>query len=269
MPLDHKRLNGPEESVPYELFLRHKQETVEIKTLDEVTKDSDISREHPKIYLKTGTVSQAKGSAYIEIGETKIIVTVFDPKEIPNKQDYSLKGEISCEFKYAPFSCTKRRLHQQDNEEKRNSLIMKKALESAVCLHEIPNFQVAIHSLVLQNDGSALSGAIIAAGVALAEAGVPMFDIITSMTLEICRSNEIDSLRKMTGQIQVAGEKSHYGTIIISKLHANEQICQVHQTGFIPGDQLKNYITVLSKSCDSIAAIVKKCLLKEVVNHIK
>lgn len=79
--------------------------------------------------LKLGVVSQAKGSAYIECGKTKVIVSVFDPHEIPKRSDYSLTGELYCEFKFASFSCPKRRLHQQDAEEKQNSVIMRRMYE--------------------------------------------------------------------------------------------------------------------------------------------
>lgn len=36
--------------------------------------------------LKLNVISKAKGSAYIEMGNTKVIVSVFDPREIVNKQ---------------------------------------------------------------------------------------------------------------------------------------------------------------------------------------
>lgn len=84
--------------------------------------------------LKTGIVSQAKGSAYIEMGDTKVICSVFDPREVHNKTGYCVKGELFCEFKFAPFSHRKRKLHQQDAEEKEYSLILQRALEPAVCL---------------------------------------------------------------------------------------------------------------------------------------
>lgn len=83
--------------------------------------------------MKTGVVSQAKGSAYVEMGKTKVVCSVFDPRETSNKSGYSIQGSLYCEFKFAPFSCVKRRVHQQDNEEKEYSLIMQRALEPAVC----------------------------------------------------------------------------------------------------------------------------------------
>lgn len=49
--------------------------------------------------------------------------------------------------------------------------------------HEFPNFQVDIYALLLDNDGSCLSAAVTAAGLALVDAGIPMYDIVTSVSL--------------------------------------------------------------------------------------
>jgi ribonuclease PH len=43
--------------------------------------------------------------------------------------------------------------------------------------HEFPNFQVDVQVLVLQDDGSSLAAAITCAGLALADAAVPMYDL--------------------------------------------------------------------------------------------
>lgn len=50
------------------------------------------------------------------------------------KSDFSLNGQLYCEFKYAPFSSVKRRGHQPDSEELELSGLLKEALEAAVCL---------------------------------------------------------------------------------------------------------------------------------------
>lgn len=86
-----------------------------------------------KLDIKLGVVSSAKGSAYIEMGQTKVICSVFDPREIPNKSNYSTHGELFCEFKFASFASKRRKGHQQDTEEKLYSKIMQTSLESAVC----------------------------------------------------------------------------------------------------------------------------------------
>lgn len=45
-----------------------------------------------------------------------------------------MKGQLTCDFKFATFSCKYRRQHQQDNEEKDLSVLLLEALEPAVCL---------------------------------------------------------------------------------------------------------------------------------------
>ena len=86
------------------------------------------------LVLKTGVVSQAKGSAYVELNNTKVICSVYGPREVQKKSDFSLNGQLFCEFKFAPFSCKKKRGHQQDNEELELSCILRESLAPAVCL---------------------------------------------------------------------------------------------------------------------------------------
>lgn len=208
------------------------------------------------------------------MGKSKVIVSVFDPREIPNRPDYSLKGEIHCEFKYAPFSCEKRRLHQQDVEEKNFSAIMKQALESTVCRHEFPNFQVDIYALVLHNDGSCLSAAINAAGLALSHAGVPMYDLITSVTLSI--QNDLILLDPTTEEeiicsapvVQDEASNDH-GIVVISLLHTHKQISQFYQSGNISLEKLTNSIGILEKTCEDVVPLIQKCLLKHVVKVLQ
>lgn len=48
-----------------------------------------------------------------------------------------MKGQLTCEFKFATFSCRVRRQYQQDNEEKDYSSQLQDALEPAVCLVDL------------------------------------------------------------------------------------------------------------------------------------
>lgn len=224
--------------------------------------------------LKTGVITQAKGSAYIENGKTKVIVSVFDPREIPNKTEYSSKGELFCQFKYAPFSCSRRRQHQQDAEEKQNTAILKQALESAVCRHEFPNFQVDIYALVLENDGSAVSSAIICAGLALAHARVPMYDLITAVTLGIQNDNFLLDPRADEERICEGAVKNNqggyfdHGVITFSMLNTHEQVSEIYQTGNLSFDNFTKCVDILTKATKDIVPLVQKCLVKYVLKHV-
>lgn len=78
-------------------------------------------------------MSQAKGSAYIEIGKTKVICSAYDPREIPNHSEFIHNGELYCEFKFANFSQKKHRGFIRDAAEKELGVCLKRALEPAVC----------------------------------------------------------------------------------------------------------------------------------------
>lgn len=54
--------------------------------------------------------------------------------------------------------------------------------------HEFPNFQVDVHILVLEDDGSSLAASITCSGLALADAAVPMYDLVVGATKVSYRS---------------------------------------------------------------------------------
>lgn len=62
---------------------------------------------------------------------------------------------------------------------------IKSALEPAICLHEFPNYQMDVFINVLEDDGSVLAASIIAAGIAFADASIPMYDLISASNVGI------------------------------------------------------------------------------------
>lgn len=83
--------------------------------------------------MKTGVVSQAKGSAYIEYRNTKVICSAFDPREIPNRSEFCINGELFVDFRFATFANKRRSTFRRDAEEVELSVCLKRALEPSVC----------------------------------------------------------------------------------------------------------------------------------------
>ncbi|GLH06790.1 Exosome complex component MTR3 [Gryllus bimaculatus] len=275
MPVDSRRNQGPDSSVPFMLYsTREKKDYKTVKSevfKKGLRKDGRKWDQHRKVYLKTSVVTQAKGSAFIEQNNTKVICSVFDPREIPRKSDYSVNGELYCEFKYAPFSCLTRRGHQQDAEEKEFSLILRRALEPAVCRHEFPNFQVDIYALVLQDDGSALSAAITCASLALADASVPMYDLVASVTLGVHDDLKfLDPTAEETILCNTSPRTlQNHGTIVFSYSASQQQISEYAQTGAMNLDCITSAIDILTRACDDIYPLSQQCLVKSVAKSVK
>ncbi|KAF3430092.1 hypothetical protein E2986_07214 [Frieseomelitta varia] len=269
MPVDQRRINGPEVSVPYHIYSDFDKKSDKEKHDFSKRSDKRTDNEMRKIFLKTGIVSQAKGSAYIEIGNTKVVCSVFDPRELSNKNGYCMQGEIYCEFKFAPFSCQKRKIHQQNAEEKQYSLILQRALEPAVCLHEFPNFQVDVYVMVLDNAGSSLAAAIMAASTALANAGVPMFGLVTASTIGIYGNHYLmdptDTEEGICNTQPDNEDDFNHGIITLASLPQHNQISEVFLIGSIDTNTINQATEILTAANKDICPVLQQCLVKTIM----
>ena len=53
------------------------------------------------IFLKPGVIPQAQGSAYIEMGKTKVICSVYGPRDFGRKDSYQMQGNLLTKILYA------------------------------------------------------------------------------------------------------------------------------------------------------------------------
>jgi len=252
MPTDTKRLAVPEKSVPYQLSLPPK--SISLNPLNErgLRSDGRKAEEMRPIFIKTKVVTRAKGSSYVEAGHTKVICSVFGPREVSKREDFSMTGAVCVEFKFATFAERCRRGHQQDGQEKDLSLLLQETLQPAIMLHTLPKCQIDISITVLENGGSALSAAITAASVALVDAGVEMYDVVIGASVLVYPKVEMDgeeadakrggAKNKETEAMALvdpsAAEEcllsvpsSLHGLLVVGLMPSLNQIAGFHQTG--------------------------------------
>eukprot|EP01090_Pellita_catalonica_P001729 TRINITY_DN11476_c0_g2_i1.p1 TRINITY_DN11476_c0_g2~~TRINITY_DN11476_c0_g2_i1.p1 ORF type:complete len:244 (+),score=23.55 TRINITY_DN11476_c0_g2_i1:48-779(+) len=135
-----------------------------------------------RIRCKMGVISRPEGSAYFEQGNTKVLASVFGPKEVTfRKQARHDKAVLTCEFRVAPFSTIE---HKERTKGTRKhleyALMIKRSFESAIMTDLFPNSQVDIFIEVLQSDGGTLCAAINAVTLAVIDAGLPMRDFVVA-----------------------------------------------------------------------------------------
>lgn len=78
----------------FELYFQSLQNDI----ISHSRQDGRSNDEHRLIFLKTGVISQARGSAYVEQGKTKVMCGVYGPREIPRRSDFSMNGVLSCRY---------------------------------------------------------------------------------------------------------------------------------------------------------------------------
>jgi exosome complex component RRP41 len=140
------------------------------------------------VKLQVGVLSNADGSAYIEHGKNKILVGVFGPREVhPKHLMQADRMVLKVRYHMAPFSVQERKSPAPSRREVELSKVIKESLEPALFLELYPRTGVDVFIEVLQADGGTRCAAITAAALAIADAGVPMRDLVVG-----CAAGKVD-----------------------------------------------------------------------------
>ncbi|EDV20340.1 uncharacterized protein TRIADDRAFT_61054 [Trichoplax adhaerens] len=229
-------------------------------------KDYQLPKFYDRLVCRTGAVSQAVGSAYIELRNTKIICAVYGPREVAKKQEFNIQATVACELKFATFSCRRRRRHIQDSQEKEYSQIIVQALQPVVRLDKYPKSQIDIFITVLQNDGSVLGGAITAASVALADSGIEIFDVAIGCCLrQIGDLSLIDpTYLEEEGRLNNEEEDEIVtnANVTIALLPSLNQVSALIMNGELDVDSTQRIIKDCLEGCIRIYPVVRECLTK-------
>jgi len=220
--------------------------------------DGRKPNEFRPIYMKIGVISQANGSAYMEMRNTKVLCGIYGPRQT-GKSEFSEKGKIQCDFKFASFARQgENRAFPPDNEEKERSLLMTEALEVAVMTEKFPKAVVDVFLLVLQEDGDALSAAITCASLALADAGIEMFDLVPCFSLGFSRTEII--LDPTANEEDKIGECEIRAKLLIAYMPSMNEVTQIHHIGEIEYSKMQEGIELCLDACTKVYMMMRSTL---------
>ena len=132
-----------------------------------------------EIRIKVGVLKNANGSALVEYGNTKVLAAVYGPRE-PVQRHMALpyRAILRCRYHMAPFSTHERKSPAPSRREIELSKIIREALEPAIFLEFFPRSVIDVYIQVLEADGGTRCASVTAASLALADAGIPMRDLV-------------------------------------------------------------------------------------------
>lgn len=137
------------------------------------------------IKITAGVLNQANGSALIEWGKNKVLAGVYGPREVfPKHLTNPYRALINCRYIMAPFSSIEE--HGRAGPNRRSieiSKVAKHVFENVVLTNLFPKTMIDVHMEVLQSDGGTRVAAITAASVALADAGIPLRDLVCGVSV--------------------------------------------------------------------------------------
>ncbi len=207
-----------------------------------------------RIMIKAGVLKNANGSAYIEFGDNKILVGVFGPRDVHPKHLASTDtGIIRCRYHMSPFSVTERKHPAPSRREIEISKVLKEALEPAVMLKKFPRTAVDVFVEVLQADGGTRCAALAAASVALADAGIPMRDMVSAIAAGKVADTVILDVNNEEDQ---AGQAD----MPIGYMPNLEKITLLQLDGVLTPEEYKKCIETGINGCKKVYEIQKQAL---------
>jgi len=134
--------------------------------------------------IRAGALHQADGSAYVEWGANKVLAAVYGPREVhPRHLQQNHKAVIQCRYNMAAFSVDERKRPGLDRRSQEISKVIGEAFESVVFAEEYPRTSIDVYIEVLQANAGTRCAGLVAASVALADAGIPMADLLPAVAV--------------------------------------------------------------------------------------
>lgn len=157
--------------------------------------------------MEVGILSNASGSAYVEFGKTRVIAAVYGPREPPQRHMVlPHRAVLRCRYHMAPFSTDERKNPAPSRREIEISKVIREALEPVVMSEAFPRTSIDIFIEVISADGGTRTAAINAASLALADAGIPMRDLVAAVAVgkvSGCLVLDVDQVEDNYGEADI------------------------------------------------------------------
>jgi ribonuclease PH len=182
------------------------------------------------VYISMGTVAQAPGSAYIEVGNCKILCSVHGPRPDAASAPFSTTGRIACTVNFADFAGVAE--SEIEREEAQVQMAVRPALECAVLLEKYPKSVLDVQLLVLEAAGDVEAPCITCGALALAHAGVEMLDLVAAVAV---------ARHPGSGKLEIdpaqPGWEIGGGSLLLASMPLRNEITQLSQVGGRGGGQ--------------------------------
>lgn len=212
------------------------------------------------IEAKVGVIPNADGSAYFKIGKTIAYAAVYGPRDFfPKFLKDPQKGLLRCRYNMMPFSGAGERVRPGGNRRSKEiSMIMDNALGSVLDLSETPNSVVDVFVELPQTDAGSRCASICAASMALADAGIPMRDLIAAVAVGRVDNRVVVDLEYQ----EEAYENGPVADIPIALVPSTGELTLLQMDGHISKELLMEALEKGKAACQKIIEI-QKAALKE------
>lgn len=213
------------------------------------------------IKIQAGVLPNADGSCYLEWGQNKVLVSVNGPREVlPKHQANPYKAIVRYTYRMAAFSVTERKNPRPGRRETEISKVSGEALEKAIFLERFPNTAIDIFVEVLDANAGTRIACLTAAAVAVADAGIPMRDMVTGITVGRADGKWIVDLNKHEEDAPDAVDMA------VAFLPNTKEVTLLQMDGEITPDDFNALMKTAAENVEKVYEMQKKALKESFEN---
>jgi exosome complex component RRP41 len=204
--------------------------------------------------MEVGVLDKADGSAYVEHGKNKIMAAVYGPREAhPKHVALSDRAVVKCRYHMAPFSTSERKNPAPSRRELELSKVIREALEPAIMSEYYPRATIDIFIEVLQADAGTRCAGITAASLALADAGIPMRELVAG-----CAAGKIDG--KVVLDLSDIEDKEGDADLPVAFMPKSNVITLLQMDGSLSEEEFRQALDMSVEACKKIYEMQREAL---------
>ncbi|MEM5804573.1 MAG: exosome complex exonuclease Rrp41 [Candidatus Aenigmatarchaeota archaeon] len=208
------------------------------------------------LIAEAGMLEKACGSGRFEFANTKAIAAVYGPRKVhPRHMMQPQRAILRCKYSMAPFSTGERSRPGHSRRSIEISKVVTEALTSVMFLEDNPKTAIDAFVEIIQADASTRCAGLNATAIALADAGIPMRDLVASC-----------SVGKVDGKIvlDVAGLEDNFGEVdmALATIGGSDRIVLLQLDGVITLEEFSDALDLAVRGCAEIHNLQKETLRK-------
>jgi exosome complex component RRP41 len=199
--------------------------------------------------IEAGVLKRPDGSAYLEWGNNRVLAGAYGPREAhPRHRQDPVRALVQCRYNMAPFSVDDRKRPGPDRRSVEISKVCSEALGRVVLRELFPRATVDVFVEILQADAGTRCAGLTAAAVAVADAGIPMRDLVSACAAGKAGGQIILDLNK---------EEDNYGEADLPTAIAPRtgEIVLLQMDGHLTQDEFYQALDMATASCKEIYKI--------------
>jgi exosome complex component RRP41 len=207
--------------------------------------------------IETGVIPNADGSAYIEMGDNKIIAGVYGPREMhPKRLSKPHMGVLRVRYHMASFSVDPRRSPAPSRRDTEIGMVLVDALSPALFLERYPRSVIDVYVEIIQADGGTRCAAVNAAAVALVDAGIPMKDLVAA-----CAAGKMNG--KIVLDLGDYEDKEGEADVPLAYMPKLDQVTLLQMDGILTVKETEKAIKMAIEGAKQVYEIQREALKKK------